>query len=202
MNRFLSYLDVSHFVTAILTAISTWIWGIPKRRKEKVAREKAEAEVKNAMAAQAKAEANLLLIKRRGDAPFLKSDDAMFNNIYEANGPEVHFWSAGNPRVLCWLRGEVAGVKANEPVIFLVKNVGKAAPQVSIKLDGESIRLLREPDVAAAHGFYFLKYPYNPEKHGQIQRLLVQFVSESGFEDTHIYELIHGHRTLHRVDPP
>lgn len=202
MNKFLSYLDVSHFVTAILTAIGAWIWGIPKRRKEKLAREKAEADVKNAVAAQAKAEANLLLIRRRGDAPLLVPDDAMFNNIYEANGANIHFLSAANPRVLCWLREEVVGVKANEPVFFLVKNVGKAAPQVSLRLDGESIRLLKEPEIDSAHGYHFLKYPYNPEMHGQIQRLMMRFVSETGFEDTHTYELIHGHRTLRRVDPP
>lgn len=202
MSKISSYIDVSHFVTVIITAVGTWILGFPKRRKAKAAQEKAEAETKLAQAAQGKAEAALLLAKRRGAGPLLVPDDTMFHGIYEATGPKIQMWFCGNQNVLCWSLGEVVDLPDKTPVIFLVQNIGKAAPQYSLDFEGGPIELKKEPEMDSAHGFYFLKYAFHAEMHGKAQTLRLKFISENGFEDTHTYELVHGHRMLKRIDPP
>ena len=110
-------------------------------------------------------------------------------------------WLESNS-VLCWIKDEVTDLKAGESVIY-AKNNGKAAPQVAFECEGMAIRLKTEvPTLTGTHGFQYLRYEYDPEKHGKVQQIKMRFISESGFEDEHVYEMVHGHRKLVRIDPP
>jgi hypothetical protein len=157
---------------------------------------------KRAETATQKAELELKQIRRRGDAPFLKPSDLRFNALYVgATNNEIRFFPAGEPSMLCAFREEVE-LEDGRSVIFVVENVGKAAPSVSLKLDGEAISVQREADMDHAHGLQFLVYPYHKSKHGKEQILTLSFESASGVQDSHRYLTRHGFRVLHRIDPP
>jgi len=110
-------------------------------------------------------------------------------------------WSARSGNVLSIIRNEVAEDMAEgDLVILVIDNQGEAAPRVLVKLDGQAIELIGEPDIDGAHGLHFIKYPFKPSLRGMEQRVELWFES-SGVQDTHLYRTEHGRRVLCRIDP-
>lgn len=183
------------FVPAALTAALGWLkwWHeLREKRHEKAGREKAEGE--------------LLLIRRRGNAPFLAPDPRTFGYLYlPAETPGSYpFVAGGSPELLCFTRSEVdrVGMKPGSDVLFVIQNKGEDADRIKVSLDGKRIRLRQEPDLDSARGLDFISYEYIPELHGREQVIEVWFQARSGFEDTHKYRTRHGMRILERTDPP
>ncbi len=179
-----------------LGIILGWLLDLPGKR---AARRREAAE----RTAREQAEAALLAMRRRGDAPLLVPDDSRFNACYtDQGGGKVGWLPCGHAQLLCFNREEVEkDLPAGALVYFLIENRGQEAPCVAVKLDGHPIWIQAEPDMDDRHGFQFLTYPYDPARHGQAQTLEVWFQTRSGFQDTHRYRLVHGQRRLVRVDP-
>lgn len=144
------------------------------------------------------AQEELKVIKRRGNAPFFRTSEALNLQVYENLGAGqivMHQYCLGGH-----YREFPKGAKSGE-VILLVDNHGESARSISVKLDGEEIVFSTEPDFQGAHGHSFFRYPYEPQKHGQTQRIEICFETRNGVQDTHIYETKHGVSHLKRIDP-
>jgi len=179
-------LKLSAAVLGWLTAIVGWIVGVVQWRKKR------------------KAEAELKLIRRRAEAPYLAPSGTFFTALQRlSEDNEIRFFKAGMENLLCFERNEVdKNLAPDNLVLFVIENSGQAARRVAATLDGVPVELNREPDIHDAKGLQFLEYPYQPAKHGQKQRLVIEFESSSGVQDRHTYEIVHGVRSLKRTDPP
>jgi hypothetical protein len=166
-----------------------WLHEVREKRLERAAKEKAEGDLRQ--------------IRRRGDAPYLEPSATFFtgiNFIFEKD--EHRLWQAGGPKILSFQRDEVSSeLPPGQPIIFVVNNAGESARGVVVKLDGAAIALKMEADVNDSHGLYYLEYPYEPEKHGREQALVLSFETRSGVQDIHRYITRHGFRVLKRIDP-
>jgi len=185
----------------LCATIAMWVIDHAKQAGERKA---AEAREKIEHARAEKAEAELLAIRRRGDAPLLAVGGKRFNGVYvQTEDPgNVHYYAAGNPHLLCFYREEVErDLAANDAIIFVVENRGQYAPLVEVKLDGQPIEIRNEADLNSAKGLQFLVYPYDPGAHGKPQTIEMRFQAESGRWDTHLYRTVHGRRVLVRIDP-
>lgn len=168
-----------------------WLHEIRQKRKEKEGREKAEAELK--------------LIRRRGDAPFLALDESRFEQFLfpPAEPGKIRFVRPGSSMLLCYARQEVErDTPGNHAVMLVFENRGLAADKIKVTLEGHPVTILSEPDIRSANGLVALQYDYHRECHGQEQTFIVWFQARNGFEDTHRYRTRHGIRELERVDPP
>ena len=149
-----------------------------------------------------KAEAELKVIRRRGDAPYLTPSASTVNRLF-TDALEGEARTAAAATVLTAFHGEVPKeMPADTPVRLVVDNHGQPARRVSVSLDGKAIQLRSEPALEFASGLQFLEYPYDPKKHGQDQTLIISFETASGVQDRHTYSLKHGIRHLVRTDPP
>jgi hypothetical protein len=178
--------DIAKTVTTVfpwITAGVGWVVAIFQWRKKR----KAETEVR--------------LIRRRGDAPYLTPSSTTVNRlITNASAGEAR--TAATATVLTALNGEVPkDLPADTPVRLVVDNQGQPARRVSVSLEGKAIQLRSELALKFASGLQFLEYPYDPKKHGQDQTLIISFETASGVQDHHTYSLKHGIRHLVRTDP-
>jgi hypothetical protein len=183
-------MDIEHLVksapaiTGWVSSVIGWIAAFVQWRKKR------------------KSEAELKLIRRRGEAPYLTPSEQFFQRLY-VGGSEREAQSAAPATVLCATSDQVPKeVSAGTPIRLVVDNKGKSARRVTVSLDGRSIHLREEPPLPFANGLAFLEYPYDPRKHGQDQRLVIDFETEAGVQDRHTYVLKHGIRWLSRRDPP
>ncbi len=151
-----------------------------------------------------RAEAELRLIHRRAQAPCLVASDAIFNFLYTTPGEgPIRGCSVASGCLLSHFRNEVDKNTAPEAAVRLViENRGLEPRRAALHLDGQPVLLVKEPAVSDAHGLQYLEYPYDPRKHGQEQRLVIEFETANGIQDRHTYALKHGHRSLRRMDPP
>jgi hypothetical protein len=148
--------------------------------------------------------AELNLIRRRAEAPCLVPSEAIFNFLYTTPGQgPIQGCSVASGCLLSHFRNEVE--KKTEPgaaILLVIENRGREPRRAVLRLDGQPVRLGREPAVSDAHGLHYLEYPYDPVKHGQDQRLVIEFETDGGVQDRHAYVLKHGLRYLRRIDPP
>jgi hypothetical protein len=156
-------------------------------------------------AAKEAAETELGAIKRRSlvDNPFFVVSDATFNGIeVPTDDPcKATYIPAGSGCLLCFMGDEVDGkMESGEIVYLLIENHGSNAYGITIKLDGEAVRLV-QVKINRAHKLDAIAYAYFPERLGRIQTLEVGFCSATGVEDTHRYATKHGVRFLQRIDP-
>lgn len=179
--------DIAKTVTTVFPWVTTgvgWLVALLQWRKKR----KAEAEIK--------------LIRRRADAPYLTPSATTVDRLFtDASAGQAQF--AGTDTVLTVFHAEVPKeLPADTPVCFVVDNQGQAARRVSVTLDGKPIQLRSEPALDFASGLQFLEYPYDPGKHGEDQTLVISFETASGVQDRHTYSIKHGIRHLVRTDPP
>ena len=189
----LSYL-IGFFITAVAALFGwvKWWYEILDKRKERAAKEKAEAE--------------LAAIRRRSFevSPYLMTSNRRFNGIQipgaVAAGPSI-WLSPLNPYLMCYYRDEVDREHpAGKAVFMVVENAGPQALDVHMKVEGEEIQVI-EPENSDASGLILLCYPYRPELHGIKQTLEMEFDRPDGVRDRHRYEIKHGVRYLRRLDP-
>ena len=181
------------WILPLLGALYTWLrWHHEniEKKKERKSKEIAEAE--------------LALIRRRALGPFFRPNPKRFNNLYydSGNSKEIKFRPMGRGDMLDAVTSEIGeAFPAGHWIFFVIENVGEAAREILIRLDGEKIEVHREPDIESANNLFFISYSYDPKRKGQAQSLEVEFLSESGVRDTHKYYIEHGKRVLRRVDP-
>jgi hypothetical protein len=149
-----------------------------------------------------RAEKKLAEIKRRGDAPFLRVSDAIFGNILYVFGEgQSEIWHSINSHILCFQRSQVEGVRTGGDVVLVVDDAGEPTHKIIVKLDDAPIIFASGTETNTSKEIRFLKYPYDPRKQGQEQRITVSFETRSGAHDTHIYTTRHGVRFLERTNP-
>src|SRR5262249_25581950 len=105
-----------------LTAMVGWVIGLIQWRKKR------------------KAEAELKLIRRRGEAHYLIPSNTTFHHLNASLAAgEVRLFPAGAENVLCFAREEVdRKVAQGFPILFVVRNDGQPTRGVSLSLDGAS----------------------------------------------------------------
>ncbi len=150
-----------------------------------------------------RAEAELRLIRRRTEAPCLVPSDAMFNFLYTTPGQgPIQGCSVASGCLLSHFRNEVdKNTAPGATVLLVIENRGQEPRRAALWLDGQPVRLAKEPAVSDAHGLQYIEYPYDRARHGQEQRLVIEFETGSGVVDRHTYLLKHGQRFLRRMDP-
>jgi hypothetical protein len=171
------------------------------RKKDRIADErvaKAEAESKAS-------KDKLREIQSRGNAPYLVPSKTLFNMGYypEKNGTTSGI-SPLMPNVLCAGTLEVTNMDMGKDpyVVMALANNGKAFRNGSIKTrDLKELDIVNEVEMNGSHGLMFLSYLYEKNKHGKPCTFELSFESLDGFQDTHTYELIHGHFALKRIKP-
>jgi hypothetical protein len=151
-----------------------------------------------------KLEAELMLIRRRAQAPCLAPSEAVFSFLYTTPGQgPIQACAVTSGRLLSRFRNEVdKKTEAGADILLVVENRGEDPRECRLLLDGQSVPLAQEPAVSDAHGLLYIHYPYQPDRHGQDQRLVIEFETTNGVQDRHTYLLKHGVRSLRRADPP
>lgn len=184
--------SIALVVMGVIELVTLWFLFVERREKK---REKADKE---------KAESQLVLIRRRGDAPLLVPSSSRFNMTSRSVGNgRLLMVSPMDGAVLCEFRNEVNIPAGQEQiVVFVVENIGERARAASVKLDDGTAVLQQEAEMEGARGRLFLIYPYDRAVHGQEQKLTLTFESQSGIQDTHTYSIRHGVRFLRRIEPP
>jgi len=153
------------------------------------------------LAAQLHAEKELRDLRSRGEGPYLSPCDQLCGHIYEQTDKGVDMWSSTGTNILWFRREEVTGLNASDPVILLLQNNGCDARRITINTSLKNCTIKQEPAFSGSHGHIFLKYNYEPAQHGKPIQLAISFEAHSGFQDTHVYETIHGRRVFTRVKP-
>lgn len=177
-----------------LTAVFGWFRWFVERREKRFER-----------AAKDAAEAELAAIKRRSlhENPFFVLSDATFNGIEVPTEEPCKgiYIPAGSGCLLCFMRDEVDGNMASGEIVYmLIENCGSDAHSMTIKLDGEAVRLVHVK-VHGGRRLEAIAYAYLSQRLGRIQTLEVSFCSANGVKDTHRYVIKHGSRFLQRIDP-
>jgi|GEM_PF-2053497 hypothetical protein len=181
---------MTEIIAAILGAIAgafmLWLLEQPAKRRAKAA------------------EAELSSIRRRARGPYLFPSDARFDCLYfpPVDPGQIPYRTHARGDLLCFTREEVErDIPAGHPIILVIDNRGEDCPEATITLDGDPVRVQKEPELADARGLQFILYPYRPDKHGQPQTLEVRFLARDGVRDVHRYYTEHGRRILRRIDP-
>lgn len=181
--------------TAIGTAIGGWLvaaigwfkwwYEIREKRKEKVAKEKAEAE--------------LTAARNRADAAFFLASSERVNQ-FECGHNKT--WSISNENVLSVFRDEISSnVSAGTPIVLPLANEGEDVKAVSFMKSGTPIRSIRYTN-GDRHLWGILEYNFDPASLGKREVVEVSFESRNGFHRVHRYALEHGRRSFVRIDPP
>lgn len=160
-----------------------------------------ERRLAEATEGQRKAEKELADMRSRGEGPYLAPSNQLCGHIYEQTGKDIVLWPTTGSNVLCSQREEVSDLKSGDLVILLLENSGRNARRIRIDAALKNCTIKQEPDFDSSHGYIFLKYEYEPEQHGKTVQLSMSFEAPSGFQDTHVYETIHGRRVFTRVKP-
>ena len=168
-----------------------WWYEIREKRRERAAKERAEAA--------------LLEIKRRAidSSLYLLISEHRFNGITAPSDKptEQFFIPPNDPCLLCFMRDEVdRKMPSGQPTYLLVENHGCDAYEISIQLDGEAVGFI-QVNADEAYPLHAIRYPYRPESHGKDQTIQIGFLAANGVRDTHRYMTRHGIRTLKRIDP-
>lgn len=198
-------LEAAAFFVVSAAAVLGWVQLYFSRRDKRL-------EHSARLAAEARttaAEAQLVLMQRRGSAPLFVPCMTHFRRLTvpgdSGNSRQLGYVDPKGARLLCFEREEVAcDLAPNTPVYLVVENVKETPVLAVLKLDGQPIELHTELATAgeSRSKLSYIYYLFVPEKHGQRQTLEVWFEASSGVQDSHRYELIHGKRSLRRIDPP
>jgi len=182
-------------IELIITAIGGWLvasvgWftllcEIQEKRKEKAAKEKAEAE--------------LTAARNRADAAFFLASSERVNQ-FECGHDKV--WSISNENVLSVFRDEISpNVPAGTPIVLPLANEGEDVKAVAFQKSGTALRSIRYTN-GDRHLWGILEYPFDPALLGKREIVEVSFESRNGFHRVHCYATEHGRRSFVRIDPP
>lgn len=103
-------------------------------------------------------------------------------------------------RVLGVFHGEVdRRLPKGTDIILCVDNLGRHLQEVSLELEGTPIVWEREPEIHGTDRREWLRYPYDPTRHGDAMELSVRFTSPDGAPFRERYATRHGFRQLERI---
>ena len=152
---------------------------------------------------QAKEKTAERIRRSKASSPYFVPSKDLFSYVTEQGEGSMGMWRVLGGNVLYHDRKEVSdALKDNDPVIFVIDNLGKAARKIRLSGDITGITLKQEPDMSDSRRRLFLKYPFVPVNRGKEQKIVFSFESEDGYDLTHIYQTRHGFFELTRIDPP
>ncbi|MBI3987234.1 MAG: hypothetical protein HY343_09955 [Lentisphaerae bacterium] len=159
--------------------------------------------MKQVEAEQQRAQSEATQRRSKTSAPYFLPSQAFVSNVYDRgeNGQPI-VWLSMNQNILSAQNQEI---KKEAPkgtaVILVLDNHGKGARKIKLSGDIPDAEIRQEPPLGSANDLIFLRYPYSPSQHGQVQRISLSFESEDGYDLTHVYETRHGIFEFHRVEP-
>jgi hypothetical protein len=161
-----------------------WWYGIREKRRERTAKERAEAQLNEA--------------RNRADAAFFLASSARANDFPSGHNST---WFTSNGNVLSVFTEEVhPNVPAGTSIVLPLANEGEDIKGVSFQKDGVPIRHVRYTD-GDRNLWGILEYPFDPDARGKIEIVEVRFESRNGFHRVHRYAMEHGRRRFFRVEP-
>jgi hypothetical protein len=141
-------------------------------------------------------------IKRRGDAPFLRvCDSAMGNITFFKDGVVEYRHATTDKSMISFQHQRVEALNAGDAVFLLIDDTGEPTNHIAVKLDDAPIVFGIAFDDDARKTVSFIEYPFDPEKIGRQQRIVLSFESRSGVHNKHTYITRHGYRFLKRTNP-
>ena len=162
-----------------------WWHELYEKRRERVAKEKVEAELSEA--------------RNRADAAFFLASATRVNQ-FDCGHNKTWFISNGN--VLSVFRDQIASdTPAGTPIVLPLANEGEEAKSASFQKSGTPIRSVRYTN-GDRDLWGILEYPFDPASLGKSEVVEVSFESRNGFHRIHRYAMEHGRRSFVRIDPP
>ncbi len=158
-------------------------------------------EVEEAQEREKKAE---LTRRSKASGPYLHPSQDLFSHLCE-HAPDGKMWMypAGGGRVLCVHERETGkDVEKGEPIFMVIENTGQPARNIRFSGDVTGISIGKEPDMDSSAHRQFLRYPFDPEQRGKVQKIVMSFETPDGYDLVHTYETRHGFFELRRIDPP
>jgi hypothetical protein len=147
-------------------------------------------------------DAQLRLIKSRGKCPLWIPIRDTITILYDLCDNHVAIITGMSGTVLHEGQKHVReDMKDGDPYYLVIENIGKRLRSCAAKMDGDPIAILQEPEVDGAHGYYYLKIPYQSSKRGTKQILIIRYETRSGTDHVHEYRLAHGEAVITRVQP-
>jgi hypothetical protein len=162
-----------------------WWYQVREKRRERAAKERAEAQLNQA--------------RNRADAAFFLASSVRVNDFPSGLNST---WLTGNGNVLSVLNEEVhPSIPAGTLVVLPLANDGEDVRGVSFQKNGASIRHVRYTNGNRTL-WGILEYPFDPDSRGKIEIIEVRFESRNGFHRVHRYAMEHGRRRFFRIEPP
>lgn len=161
-----------------------WLYEIQEKRREKLAKEKAEAE--------------LTAAHSRADAAFF-SASVERRTMFECGQDKT--WFTSNSNVLSVFRDEVSNdIPAGTPIVLPLANDGEDVKAATFRKSGIPISSIRYTN-GDRDLWGILEYPFDPALFGKREIIEVSFESRNGFHRIHRYATEHGRRLFVRVEP-
>ena len=136
----------------------------------------------------------------KASGPYLVPTKKLFSHVYEQEGSQFYILSGTN--VLSPHQKEIVEATAEKMLIILpLDNNGKDARRIRLSGEIADIQLKQEPEMDGANGLIFIKYPYSPQQHGKVQKVIISFESMDGHDLIHTYQTRHGFFEFSRIDP-
>ncbi len=157
-------------------------------------------QVEDSQEKERKAEA---IRRSKASAPyFVLSPDLFGRTVEQGEKGEAWMWRTDGGNILYQQRHEVSEkLEANDPVVLVIENIGKDARKIHLSGDITGIALKVEPPMDPTRRLFF-KYPFVPANRGKVEKIIISFETEDGYDMTHTYQTRHGFFELARIDPP
>lgn len=163
-----------------------------------------EERMKQMEEAQEKEKRAELIRRSKASGPYFALSSDLFSYITDQTPDgQAFMYRAGGGNILYLQRHEVAeSLDTTDTVYLIVENRAKSARKIRLSGDINGISLGREPEMSGSHQNLFFKYPFAPGDRGKVQKIIISFESEDGYDLTHVYQTRHGFFELMRIDPP
>ena len=159
---------------------------------------RAEKKAQAAEATTKAAEEKLAQAKRIADAPYLRVCKDRFDSI-TADG---YSFPSFTTNLLCFLSPVVKKLDPGAKVYFLLSNIGEQAFDIRFHMPQRGISIVGNIEIAGRQTKNcILVYEFDPGAFGSWEILKLDFTTAQGFQDSHTYEVQHGHRAIRRIDP-
>ena len=135
-------------------------------------------------------------IRRRAEAPYLIAGPLTAHEIADP----VRFVDMERyPDAFTDFSARLGSHKIEMHIRFM--NQGQKVRAVSIKQPSRISLEKTNGEIIEGNSPGWLRYVYEHERRGQVERFTLEFESYGGFKQGHVCELVHGERVLRRVEP-
>jgi hypothetical protein len=143
------------------------------------------------------AERELREIKRRSSGPYFVVWHLPFDRKVRFPEREIVAPALETSQRVLWLENQEVPRDHEGFVFLMVTNRGERPRAISITNKKERVYCGYDE----SGGIICLSYPFSRTRYGKKERFKVQFESQNGVVDTHVYLTRHGKRYLKRISP-